>query len=614
MPAAEATGPVDVQSVAALADGGVLASAIDGVWLSRDDGRSWRRTFAFAPQPSYEQQNVFRWLYRAGTGFVLDLDDQSSSELAFTEDGTDWRTVVPDVTDRHDSWGEHRIGTPLVFDGIGAHADGLRFDVTTHSGSPVGPMEHTSDGGATWAPVTDKLVSLDPAFVPGTRTVFAAPFSWQAPVDACSELDRSDDGGMTWRRAAIPCVRGGLGIVDFPDSRHGRIIAGAVILVTSDGGATWTRMPLGGLAAPSQTAGPQEVFGTATVGFAMSTAEFVSSCSLPYDACTGDLVRTTDSGRTWQDTGLQVGPLSATGSTVIAGSGRSQDLGGGLEVSTDAGATWNRYVAPGDVRIRQLSRADGRLTAVTTAGGEQSADGGRSWSPIEQPAALRTGGLLYARAGLTALSTDWQGRLLRSVDGGQTWHRVALPASGEAELGGSAAAFNASDPLRAVIIGDNQSDGSDVLISNDAGGTWTKVASLRTLTQGPIGYDGDTIAFADQGIEVSLDNGRTWAERQLGPQMYAAGVAGTSIWGIGAPGGFGGSPWQGVVVAVSTDQGQTWTSHTLSGLPTGGYTTATSIQPLSADEAVLSTDDATLWRTKDGGAHWQQERPAGSSP
>ncbi|MDX6208413.1 MAG: hypothetical protein QOE24_804, partial [Frankiales bacterium] len=608
----------DVQSVAALDNGGVLASAIDGVWLSRDGGRTWRRTFTFAAQPSYDQQNVIRWLYRAGAGFVLDLDDQTEqsgqSELAFTDNGTDWRTVVPDVTDVHDSYGKHRIGMPIVFDGTGSHADGLRFDIITHSGSPVGPMEHTSDGGATWAPVTNKLVSLDPAFVPGTRTAYAAPFSWQAPADACSRLDRSDDGGATWRPAIIPCVRGGLGTVDFTDSRHGRVIAGTGVLVTSDGGTTWTKMPLGGLAAPSQTAGPQEVFATATVGFAMSTTEFVSACNLPYNACTGEMLRTADSGRTWHDTGLQVGPLSANGATVIAGSGWSTDLGGGLEVSTDAGATWTRYLAPGDVRIRQLSRVDGQLTAVTTAGGQQSSDGGRTWTPIRQPAGQRTGGLLYARAGTTALTADWQGHLLRSVDDGTTWRRVTLPASDSAGPGGGAVAFNASDPLRAVIIAANPNNGSDVLITGDAGATWTKVRSLRTLTLGPIGYDGDTIAFADQGIEVSTDNGKTWAERQIGPQMYAAGVTGTSVWGIAVPGGFGGRPWQGVVVAVSTDQGHTWTTHTLTGLPSGGYTAAASIVPLSADEALFSTDDATLWRTKDGGSTWRQERPARPSP
>jgi photosystem II stability/assembly factor-like uncharacterized protein len=457
-------------------------------------------------------------------------------------------------------------------------------------------------------------VSLDPAFVPGTRTAFAAPFSWKDPADACARLDRSEDGGATWRPATIPCIRGSLGTIDFSDSRHGRIIAGGVMLITSDGGTTWTKTPLAGLAAPTQTAGPQEVFATPTVGFAMSTTEYGSSCNLPYNACTGEMLRTTDSGRTWHDTGLQVGPLSANGSTVIAGAGWSQDLGGGLEVSTDSGATWTRYLAPGDVRIRQLSRAGGQLTAVTTAGGQQSSDGGRSWTPIPQPAAQQTGGLLYARAGTTVLSADWQGHLLRSADDGKTWHRVTLPGSESARPGGGAAAFNASDPRRAVIVAAQPTDGSDVLISDDAGATWTKVASLRTLTSGPIGYDGDTIAFADQGIEVSNDNGKTWAERQIGPQMYAAGVAGASVWGIAVPGSVGGRPWQGVIVSVSADHGRSWTTHTLTGLPSGGYTTAASILPLSADEALFSTDDATLWRTKDGGSTWRQERPARSSP
>ncbi|BEP14107.1 hypothetical protein acdb102_24180 [Acidothermaceae bacterium B102] len=618
MPAGEPEGPVDVQSVAALDNGAVLASAIDGVWLSRDGGRSWRRTFTFAARPSYEQANVVRWLYRAGTGFVLDLNDETDqagqSELAFTDNGTDWRAVVPDVTDVHDSWGKHRIGMPLAFDGTGTHADGLRFDVTTHSGSPVGPMEHTSDGGATWAAVPDKLASLDPVFVPGTRTAFAAPFSWQAPADACAVLDRSDDGGATWRPAAIPCLRDGLGTIDFSDSRHGRIIAGAALLLTSDGGTSWTRTPLRGLAAPSQTAGPEETFATTEIGFAMSTTEFVSSCNLTYDPCTGELLRTTDSGRSWHDTGLQVGPLSANGSTVIAGAGWSQDLGGGVEVSADAGATWTRYLAAGDVRIRQLSRVGGQLTAVTTAGGEQSSDGGRSWTPVPQPAAQRTGSVFYARAGPIVLSADWPGHLIRSTDGGSTWHHVSTPMSAGVDLlGGSAVAFNASDPRRAVLIAANPNEGSDVLVSDDAGATWTKVRSLRTLTTGPIGYDGDTMAFADQGIEVSTDDGKTWAERQVGPQMNAAGVAGTSVWAIAVPGGFGGQPWQGVLVAVSNDQGHTWTTHTLSGLPTGGYAAAASIVPLSADEAVFSTDDATLWRTTDGGATWRQEHPARST-
>ncbi|MDX6255087.1 MAG: hypothetical protein QOJ11_1421 [Frankiales bacterium] len=595
-------------SVAALASGTVLASSVDGVWSSPDVGRTWRLTLPVTAAPTYEQNNVYRWLSRAGTGAVLNAD----TELYFTSNGTDWHSVTPEVANVHDSYGRSHLSSPVVFDGTGPSADGLTYSTITHSGSPTSPMEHTSDGGRHWSRVASQMVSLDPAFVPGTRTVFAAPFTWKQAGDSCSQLQRSDDGGATWRVQHIPCVHELLGTITFADARHGfAFTGGRDLLVTADGGTTWTKRTETTSIKPDQWPAPEVAFVSSTVGFALNSGQFTSRCnSWPADVCVGTLLRTGDGGRSWTDTGRTAGPISTAGDRMITAGGWRSDLAAGVAVSADGGATWHHYTAAADVRLRQLSRVANQLIAVTTAGGATSSDNGHTWSAVAQPAGAPTDDLVYARSGSAVLTTDEQGRLVRSTDGGGTWRPVGGDLGGGAHLIAAAVAFNSSDPAKAVVLAQNTAgSGDDVLLSADAGATWTTAASLHTITSGPVSYDGSVVAFGDEGVEVSTDSGRHWSERPVGGYVKATAVADNAVWAVGANGGYGGYPWKGITVAVSTDGGITWTAYTMPTFPADGFNATPGVVALSATEALLTTDGATMWRTTNSGATWRQERP-----
>lgn len=225
---------------------------------------------------------------------------------------------------------------------------------------------------------------------------------------------------------------------------------------------------------------------------------------------------------------------------------------GGLEASSDGGATWSQL----PVRNDAMSTSVAKDSSIVIAGHEVfvgSRDGGQTWAPIESDlpsldihgftrdpadparmwAYLATGGLwesldfgarwTQVRAdnvvfptavvdGTTRLlGVDARG-LVTSTDGGRTWTSLSMPPT--YPMTGLAASADGG------IVYAGASDG--LFRSSDGGRSWTRTGytgSVFAITTSP---DGRTVAVVSRETEFfrSADGGATW------PGPPAAGAAG----------------------------------------------------------------------------------------
>lgn len=213
------------------------------------------------------------------------------------------------------------------------------------------PLYRTDDGGRTWQPV-----DLGGAAVAGicaidivrTRRIYQGRLQPATIVTAAGRvggpaaLIRSTDGGATWRVIDMSRWTGMILDVHFIDERTGFVAASssgdvtatsAQILMTSDGGSTWTQVYRSNRASELiwKMSWPTREIGYGTV--------------MSYDAANPHklIVKTVDGGRHWREL-----PLVENGKAV--------ELGIGF---LDARRGW----------------------VGTTAGGFETRDGGRSFSP-----------------------------------------------------------------------------------------------------------------------------------------------------------------------------------------------------------------------------------------
>jgi photosystem II stability/assembly factor-like uncharacterized protein len=228
--------------------------------------------------------------------------------------------------------------------------------------------------------------------------------------------------------------------------------------------------------------------------------------------------------------------------------------------------------------------------------------------------------------------------LWRSRDGGETWTRLgegALPA----KVRGPAVATE--NGRRVLYVG---SEPIALFRSEDDGETWEEIAAVREIaaergwhypvpTVEPhvrgvaIPPDDPTLlllAIQVGGILRSEDRGRTW--ETIGPDQLDPDVHSLTFVGAGSPtvfaatGGGGRSEFPfpaGLAAYRSNDRGRTW--QPLTADLERSYAVPICVDPLDRDVVYLATAggspfawlkrpefaDAALYRSEDGGQHWQ---------
>jgi photosystem II stability/assembly factor-like uncharacterized protein len=312
------------------------------------------------------------------------------------------------------------------------------------------------------------------------------------------------------------------------------------LLKTTDGGGTWSGLPVGAFddlsivqAVDADTvvtgggcAARRSVDGGQTFT-AIAFAPVESECPARLvdmafaDADRGFLLLADGSVFTTSDGGAQFSQRTAVPGTFVteggaeprtlafqsASNGFAATSAGRIFETTDAGVSW-RVVADAGRAVADITFASPtRGFAVGTAGLVlRSDDGGRTWAPKDlQVGALDFTAIRCASPELCVLSTDTGAQLVRTADAGATRGSVITPSTDPIY----AAAF--ASPTRVVAAG---AQGSTV-VSDDAGATFDAIGRRLggEYTDLRVGArPGTAFALGDAGaLARTTDGGATWS-------------------------------------------------------------------------------------------------------
>jgi photosystem II stability/assembly factor-like uncharacterized protein len=288
-------------------------------------------------------------------------------------------------------------------------------DAVGYYGNGSGNLYRTADRGATWTQVLSK---------PGTywRAIgfsddkhgFAGnigPDMFPGVADT-QLLYRTDDAGATWTPVTLPNADGARGVcaidiigVDTVNAGHrlhkeivhvgGRVGGPASLFGSSDGGATWERLPL-----------PPEVAMILDVKFLDGNTGFLFAGSDPDTSKSNGLIlKTDDSGHSWKVVYQSKRPYELMWKGTFSsrrigyatlqnytGETAAQEPTAGITPvaqryvvkTTDGGNTWNELPVTSDATMQEfgvgfVDDQHGFIGAVPT--GFATSDGGATWTP-----------------------------------------------------------------------------------------------------------------------------------------------------------------------------------------------------------------------------------------
>lgn len=277
--------------------------------------------------------------------------------------------------------------------------------------------------------------------------------------------------------------------------------------------------------------------------------------------------------------------MAADGSTLFAGFDKT-----GLFVSRNSGVSWSKVTSISSKTISSLTVNGSNIYAGTADGLFISTDNGISWS-------LVNAGLISVNSMLISGGNMFAGNqngISKSSDNGITWTAVNSGLDNTyvnslAQIGGT------------LFAGTN----GGVFRSTNGSATWTSVNSgisnitiLSLATSGPNLFAGT----AGGGVNLSLDNGNSWAKVSTGLTYAQEGIHALAINGSNL---FAGTYWGGV--ARSTNNGTSWTSvnNGIENISVNSIISNGNTMFATAGTTVTtSTGYEGLFLSNDGGASW----------
>ncbi|AQV98164.1 glycosyl hydrolase [Cupriavidus necator] len=228
--------------------------------------------------------------------------------------------------------------------------------------------------------------------------------------------------------------------------------------------------------------------------------------------------------------------------------------------SDDAGQNWHRQGSPSHESLQDIAAWDARRAVAVGNEGVvlTTEDAGRSWAPAQAPKSAISNKLMRVHVSQdgSAWAVGSGGVLLRSRDYGKSWQSAAQ---------GEDTAWNgiALDGLRGCVVGEF----GRIRISNDAGESWTSVASpvKQSLMSVRFRDASHAVAVGLSGTVLLSDNGgASWAQAGKATQEDLLDVA------------WDGRQWiavgdKGVVLVAGEDAGQ-WRLTRFAPLDRGWYT------------------------------------------
>jgi photosystem II stability/assembly factor-like uncharacterized protein len=393
--------------------------------------------------------------------------------------------------------------------------------------SRMGWLYRSTDGGETWAPVSD---TRDTGIV--TRLVASPTFAEDGIVFACSEEDglfKSTDRGRTFKSANFGILN--LNVMSLCFSPQ--FARDEVVFCGTDAGGLFRSRNAGRAWRESGTGLPSSAVQCIAV-----SAAFAKDGTLFCGTEDRGLYRSTDKGRTWAPFG-DLGPEACINALAVAADCNAAGFpaGGamlaatddGLQLSTDGGQTW-RAVNGGPVYPYAVTCSPGGYLAGAYDDGIYFSSDGANWEP-------RNEGLAAHLPPLAAFSQAFdvdrclvmgsmEGMLVGSTDGGATW--AALPGPAE-EWGAYSSLAGAGQGETMALLA---ASGTELSYSGDAGASWQLCAPPVTgqISALAMSAAGLLLVGTDSGqVLASTDGGQNWEPRALfeGEMVVAVAGAGT---------------------------------------------------------------------------------------
>ena len=396
------------------------------------------------------------------------------------------------------------------------------------------------------------------------------------------ELAHTTNAGRTWTVVDTPRQ---VNAVAFIDSQHGWA-AGNGFFHTVDGGETWIK---------------DNNFGTIyDLHFLDATHGW---------ACGNGAVAyyTTDGGLHWN--WVATGGGSTMGSIRFTDlqNGWAVDLDGEVFQSTDGGRTWTRRADLAGNNLQMVQFFDS-LEGWAIGGDAfyHTVDGGESWTRAEVPVdTWAYSARFFDREHGVAVGE--YGNIVRTEDGGESWHTIAPIGSGQRLWD-----VEYADVDTLFLAGDNgviarSLNGGKSWRSIQSGGAAASHGFGRVDAQHAwVGYDAGEVAYTTNG-------GKQWVRSlvqgfdEFGVIMDVGFADRTTGWAAGGNDFFGGSIG---IIARSNDGGRHWRPQfTVSNFTFNGLA-ALDTQTAVAVGSYDLVGGGLVLRTIDGGNTWQDVTPA----
>jgi photosystem II stability/assembly factor-like uncharacterized protein len=290
-------------------------------------------------------------------------------------------------------WTPQTSGVTTTLRGVSAISDTVAW--ASGSGSTV---LRTADAGRTWQTLTVTTERLDFRDVDAidARTAYVLSIG----TGPASRIYKTTDAGATWTlQFTNSAPKGFFDAMAFWDATHGIVVGDSIdgafsILLTADGGKTWTPAPASGLPPALPGEGAFAASGTNVTVHGANDAWFATGA-----AAKARVLHTRDRGRTWTiaDTPLKAGASAGAFSVAFRDSTHGVVVGGdyqkeaeavdNLAVTADGGRTWTlvKEHALSGFRsvVAYVPGTRMSLIAVGPQGADWSDDDGRSWTAIE---------------------------------------------------------------------------------------------------------------------------------------------------------------------------------------------------------------------------------------
>jgi len=283
----------------------------------------------------------------------------------------------------------------------------------------TGTVLRTTDGGTTWVKKT-----VDTRYgIMNSIDAVDANTAWVTGVISGNggdcKLWKTTDGGNTWTVQIASTVPGSyFDAVRFYDANIGGFVGDPEdgyfrIEVTTNGGATWTRIPQANIPPP------------------LSTSEYILTNNLfllGFNAWFGTgggtgltrVIRTTNGGLNWTAGPVINGLGSNLYGTAFANSTMGWEVGsnGKVVMTTDGGATWGSPITTGATRGRQAQYLGGKTVVFVGDAGKffVSTDLGATWTTKTLPVNVRFNAVSFVSGSLGWIAGE-NGAILKYVGG-----------------------------------------------------------------------------------------------------------------------------------------------------------------------------------------------------